>query len=168
VKLKSTACVGVAEPFARGPLLVTDTAVFKEEARDQSMRIGTLKSVTLLITVLAACSGCGKSEGVGAPLIPVKGKVTYKGQPLAQGTVTFESQDSGKRAMGKLHADGTFVMSTYKQGDGVVAGEHSVIISGVDKTLARDRAFKKYMFRSYGALTAEVRPDNTEFTFDLK
>ncbi len=87
---------------------------------------------------------------------------------MAQGSVTFESQDSGKRATGKLQADGTFVLSTYKEGDGAVAGEHSVIITGVDKTLARDRAFKKYMFRSYKELTAEVTPDKTEFTFDLK
>ena len=132
------------------------------------MRIGTLKSLTVIFALLGACWGCGTSGGANASLIPVKGKVTYKGQPLAQGSVTFEPQDSGKRATGKLQADGTFVMSTYKEGDGVIAGEHSVIITGVDKTLARDRAFKKYMFRSYGALTAQVTPENTEFTFDLK
>jgi hypothetical protein len=132
------------------------------------MLVGTLKSLTVMIALLGACSGCGTSAGAKASLIPVKGNVTYKGQPLAQGTVTFESQDSGKRAMGKLQADGTFVMTTYTEGDGVVAGEHSVIITGVDKTLAKDRAFKKYMFRSYGALTAEVTPEHTEFTFDLK
>ena len=132
------------------------------------MRIGTLKSLTVMIVLLGVCSGCGTSAGARAALIPVKGKVTYKGQPLAQGTVTFESQDSRRRATGKLQADGTFVLSTYKEGDGVVAGEHSVTISGVDKTLARDRAFKKYMFRSYGTLNAEVTPENTEFTFDLK
>jgi hypothetical protein len=132
------------------------------------MRIGTLKSLTVMIALLGTCSGCGTSVGAGAPLIPVKGKVTYKGKPLSQGTVTFESQDSGKRARGKLQADGTFVMSTYKDGDGVAAGAYTVIITGVDKTLAKDRAFKQYMFRSYGALTAEVTPDHTEFPFDLK
>jgi hypothetical protein len=132
------------------------------------VRTASLKSLTVVIALLGACSGCGTSEGFRAPLIPVKGKVTYKGQPLAQGTVTFESQDSGKRSTGKLQTDGTFVLSTYKQGDGVLAGHYSVIVSDVDKNLARDRTFKKYMFRSYEALTAEVTPDNTEFTFDLK
>ena len=132
------------------------------------MRIGTLKSLTVMVALLAACWGCGTSAGAKASLIPVKGKVTYKGKPLAQGRVTFESQDSRKRATGKLQADGTFVMSTYQEGDGVAAGEHSVIISDVDNTLARDRAFKKYMFRSYGALTAHVTPDNTDFPFDLQ
>ena len=132
------------------------------------MRIGTLKSLIVTIALLGVCSGCGTSASDKGFLIPVKGKVTYKGKPLAQGTVTFESEDSGKRATGKLQADGTFVLGTYTEGDGVVAGEHSVIITGVDNTLARDRAFKKYMFRSYGALTAQVTPENTEFTFDLK
>jgi hypothetical protein len=71
----------------------------------------------------------------------------------------MSAEDSGKRAMGKLQSGGTFVISTYKEGDGVNAGEHSVIISGVDKTRARNRAFKKYMFCSYGALTNQVTPD---------
>jgi hypothetical protein len=127
---------------------------------------GTLKSLTVMIALLGACSGCGTSAG-NAALIPVKGKVTYKGQPLTKGRVTFESQDSGKRSTGKLEADGTFVLSTYTQGDGVVAGDYTVIITDVDKTLAKDRAFKKYMFRSYGKLAAKVTPENTEFPFNL-
>jgi hypothetical protein len=127
---------------------------------------GTLKSLAVFVALVAACSGCGKSAGM-APLIPVKGKVTYKGQPLKKGRVTFESQDTGKRTTGNLEADGTFVLSTYKQGDGAAAGDYTVIISDVEKTLAKDRAFKKYMFRSYGKLSAKVTPENTEFSFDL-
>jgi hypothetical protein len=132
------------------------------------MCIRTLQSLTLIVALLAGPSGCGTSVGAKATLIPVKGKVTYRGKPLTQGTVTFNSDDERKRAKGKLQADGTFVLSTRNEGDGVAAGEYSVTIGGVDKTLARDSAFKKYQFRSYGALPAEVRSDNTEFTFDLK
>ena len=128
---------------------------------------GTLKSLTVIFALLGACSGCGMSGGANAALIPVKGKVTYKGQPLTQGRVTFESEDTGRRASGKLQSDGSFVLTTYKEGDGVVAGDYMVIITDVDKTLAKDRAFKKYMFRSYGKMTAKVTPENTEFPFDL-
>ncbi len=132
------------------------------------MRTGTLKSLTVMIALLGACSGCGASHGAKASLLQIKGKVTYKAKPLTQGTVTFESQDTPRRATGKLQSDGTFVLSSQREGTGIVAGEYTVTISGVDKTLAQDRAFKKYTNRTTGALTAEVTPDKTEFTFDLK
>jgi hypothetical protein len=35
------------------------------------MRIGTLKSLTVMIVLLGACSGCGTSAGANAALMPV-------------------------------------------------------------------------------------------------
>ena len=65
-------------------------------------------------------------------LIPVKGKVTFKGEPLTTGLVRFEPDDFGRPASGKLQSDGTFVLSTLKEGDGVVAGHHRVSITSLD------------------------------------
>ena len=132
------------------------------------MRTGTLKSLTVIVALLGACSGCGTSGGATATLIRSRVRSLTKGSHWPRVRSCSSPEDTGKRATGKLQADGTFVLSTYKEGDGAVAGEHAVTISGVDKTLAQDRTFKKYMFRSYKALTAEVTPDKTEFTFDLK
>ena len=39
----------------------------------------------LTAALLFACGGCGVSSGQMSPLLPVKGKVTYKGQPVTQG-----------------------------------------------------------------------------------
>jgi hypothetical protein len=103
-----------------------------------------------------------------APLVSVKGKVTYKGQPLTTGIIRFEPDGYGRMATGKIQSDGSFVLSTLKEGDGVVAGAHKVFITDVDKTLAKDRVFKKYMVASDTGLVAEVSPEKTEFTFDLK
>jgi hypothetical protein len=131
------------------------------------MRILSFLWIGLALICLGACGGCGSSEGARATLLPVKGKVTYKGKPLTQGIVKFEPEGYGRRATGKLQADGTFVLGTFKEDDGAVAGSHQVFITDVDKNLAKDRAFQKYMFRSPKGLAAEVAPESIEFNFDL-
>jgi hypothetical protein len=118
--------------------------------------------------LLGACSGCGAPAGTLASLVPAKGKVTYKGQPLTQGNVHFEPDGYGRPASGTLQSDGTFVLSTLKDGDGVVMGSHRVFITDVAKNLANDRAFRKYTQVNNSKLTAEVSAEQTEFTFDLK
>ena len=76
-------------------------------------------------------------------MIPVKGKVTYKGQPVTKGVVQFEPDGYGRPARGQLQSDGTFELTTFKPGDGVVAGEHRISISELDKSLAKDRALQE-------------------------
>jgi hypothetical protein len=120
------------------------------------------------IIVLAAQWGCGPGQPVMPDLVSVKGKVTYKGQPLTTGVIRFEPDGFGRMASGKMQSDGTYVLTTLKDADGVVAGVHKVFITDPDKTLAKDRKFKKFTQANSSGLTAEVSPDKTEFTFDLK
>jgi len=138
--------------------------------KDPSMtRISTRGSIALAVVFLIPCWGCGNSVGGPQPtLLAVKGKVTYKGQPVTKGIVRFEPDGYGRMASGELQSDGTFVLATLKPGDGVVAGEHQVTIDGFDKSLAKDRALRKYGGRNTSGLTAAVSPEKTEFTFDLK
>jgi hypothetical protein len=121
----------------------------------------------LSAVLLVPCWGCGTSNGQMSPLLAVRGKVTYKGQPVAKGTIRFEPDGYGRPATGRLQSDGSFVLGTNKEGDGVVAGAHRVSVSGFDKPLASNRALKKYGLKTSG-LTAEVAADHTEFNFDLK
>ncbi|HZW30350.1 MAG TPA: hypothetical protein VFF52_06545, partial [Isosphaeraceae bacterium] len=118
--------------------------------------------------LLVPCGGCGSGSAAKGSLIPVKGKVTYKGQPMTKGMVRFEPDGYGRMASGQLQPDGTFELTTLKPGDGVVAGEHQVFITDMDKKLAKDRALKKYGSRNTSGLKAEVSSERTEFTFDLK
>ena len=124
----------------------------------------------LAALVLAPCWGCGSGAGGGAvtALVPVKGKVTYKGKPLTNGIVRFEPEGYGRYATGKIQSDGSYSLGTMQAGDGVVAGAHTVTIGGFDKPLASDRALKKYGTKISSGLTAEVDADHTEFNFDLK
>jgi hypothetical protein len=132
------------------------------------MRIRTSSAILLVAVFLAPCWGCGSAGGSASELIPVKGRVTYKGQPLTKGLVQFAPRNTGREASGQIQADGTFVLTTFKEGDGVVAGKHRVSISELDKSLARDRALRKYASPNTSGLTAEVSREQTEFPFDLK
>ena len=87
-----------------------------------------------------------RSQGAGTvpDLIPVKGKVTLKGQPLTTGTIRFEPDDFGRPASGKLQSDGTFVLSTPKEGDGVVPGHHRVSITNIGPKSKEGALPKKY------------------------
>ena len=110
----------------------------------------------------------GPAAGAAPDLIPVKGKVTYKGQPVTKGVVRFEPDGYGRPASGKLQSDGTFVLTTLKEGDGVVAGDHRVSITDSTRVSPRIVRSRKYASAEYLGPDAEVSQEKTEFTFDLK
>jgi hypothetical protein len=66
---------------------------------------------------------------------PVDGKVTFQGQPVKGGSITFRpiktasTKESlkGKPASGSVKDDGTFVLTTYGKDDGAVIGTHEVL-----------------------------------------
>jgi hypothetical protein len=133
------------------------------------MRINSPRWILPAALSAAVCWGCGPAgSGSAANLIPVKGKVTYKGKPLTKGTIKFVPDGYGREARGSIQSDGTFVLTTTKDGDGAVAGEHHVSLSNLDKPLANDRAFKKYTSPNTSRLTAAVDSEHTEFSFDLQ
>jgi hypothetical protein len=68
----------------------------------------------------------------------VQGKVTFKGEPVKYGTVSFVPDTTkgtdGPIAMGNIKSDGTYILSTDEGGDGAVVGHHKVSIVGLDPT----------------------------------
>src|SRR5690606_162016 len=81
-------------------------------------------------------SSCGPDNGLN--LARVRGTVTLEGEPIKNGTVMFEPDESkgttGPLAIGTILADGTFVLSSQSVGDGAVVGFHRVGILGLDET----------------------------------
>ncbi len=133
------------------------------------MRNGPIKSIAATALLAGLCWGCGLAgSGTMPGVIPVKGKVTYKGKPLTQGSVTFEPDGFGREAHGKIQSDGTFVLATYKEADGAVAGHHRVAVTNTGIKSPRDAFAKKYAGVSSSGLTADIDAEHTEFTFDLK
>ncbi len=89
---------------------------------------------TLLSTALVTLYGCGPDNGLN--LAKVSGTVTYKGQPITNGTVLFNPDEAkgtvGPRAVGSITSDGHYIMSTESAGDGVIVGHHKIGITGVE------------------------------------
>jgi len=84
-------------------------------------------------------AGC--SEAPPFEVAAVQGTVTIDSQPLAQGRIMFapiassNSLNAGKAAFGRIQPDGSFVLTTYKDNDGAVVGEHWATIYGPDPEL---------------------------------
>jgi len=85
-------------------------------------------------SVIAGCSDSPYS------LAPVGGTISIDGKPLTQGKVMFapvargDGLEAGKAAVGIIQPDGTFKLSTYRDGDGAIVGEHWVTIFGQNKS----------------------------------
>ncbi len=77
--------------------------------------------------VVVVGAGCEQRQ----PVVPVRGKVLYKGVPLKSGSVMFQPE-AGIPASGNIGADGTFVMSTYDEGDGATPGVNKVRVVSTD------------------------------------
>lgn len=77
-----------------------------------------------------AIAGCSNQPEVA----PVRGLVTMDGKPLPGGRVMFQpiatgdDKNVGKVAMGQIQPDGSFVLTTYKNGDGAVVGPHHPVV----------------------------------------
>src|SRR3954470_5912661 len=93
-----------------------------------------------LLVLFFAIPGCNHSS---LELAPVHGKVTIDNKPLFQGKVMFapvakgNDVNPGKPAWGNIQADGTFRLTTYKNDDGAVVGEHWVTIMNSEEKLPK-------------------------------
>lgn len=89
----------------------------------------TLRSVAMLVGVVCPI-GCGGDSG--PPRYQVSGAVTYQGQPVPKGFVTFSpdtSQGNSGPGGGAEIVDGRYVTAA---GKGVIGGPHQVRIVGYD------------------------------------
>ncbi len=79
---------------------------------------------------LAALPGCSSD---GPTLIPIRGEVLYKGAPLRdvpQGLVKYlPKSDSARQASGRIQRNGSFVLTTFQNADGVAPGEYHIVVT---------------------------------------
>lgn len=154
--------------------------------------ISRFVSVLVVVSLLVGCSG-GSGPANRRPTKPVKVTVTYKGQPVADATVTFINQDGeAAPAYGRTDAQGVAKMKTYVEGDGAVLGPHKVTImktetvgggaeasqsspdykppaeGGAPLPKVKNLIPEKYGLMATSNLTAEVKADGkNEITFNL-
>ncbi|MGE3637216.1 MAG: hypothetical protein AB7G28_01570 [Pirellulales bacterium] len=121
-----------------------------------------LRFVGLLI-VVALVSGCS-SEAPRLPVFPVKGKVTYKGQPADGAQVVLFPVNTEVAAeiapSARVQKDGSFAITAYDSGDGAPEGDYVVTLSWrkVVKDKAGDYAGPNVIPKQYGsAATSPVK-----------
>ena len=124
--------------------------------------------------LIAACfmlavAGCNR----GPRVAPVSGVVKFKGQPLEFGAVMTQPAQ-GQPARGMIQSDGSFVLSTFDEGDGAIVGTHKVRVScyeaqrdGMQATegevsLGKLLIPRKYTLYDQSGLSLEVPKDGND------
>jgi hypothetical protein len=130
--------------------------------------------VGVVAILIAGCSSEGMEH---PPTYSVTGKVTYKGETVPKGGISFHGGE-GRPASGKIQPDGTYSLSTFSEGDGAVAGHYtvSIVANEADTTKMprpgekppKDLVPKKYSRPETSGLTADVEKKANEVNFDLK
>jgi len=73
---------------------------------------------------------------LGGPpdMVAIRGKVFYDGKPMKEGTVIYTPREpgQGRQASGGIQPDGTFVLTTFKKGDGVKKGQYNISIYALE------------------------------------
>ncbi len=129
--------------------------------------------VLCALAALGFVAGCGGPASSGAKLVPVSGKVTYKGKPLAKGRVSLMPLKPGNTASGDI-VDGAFKLSTYQRDDGAPPGQYKVSVTAWEKepTMESPKGTpaipRKFFTPEKSGLTADVGTQKTELNLDLK
>jgi hypothetical protein len=138
----------------------------------RSTSFSLLAVLLLSMTVAAGCGTKGDETAI------VRGKVTYNGKPVPNGTVNFNPDVPGPTATGDIQPDGSYTLGTYKPGDGAVIGTHSVVIVAMQDqagALPEQRSPTpppivpmKYTSPATSDLKAQVERKENTINFDLK
>src|SRR5262245_28964183 len=144
------------------------------------MTIAKWAGLWLLAAIFASTTvGCGSG---GEGLAVVKGKISYKGKAVPNGTVNFLPADPNKpSATGEIQSDGTYSLKTFQSSrasDGAVIGKHKVVIVAMQDMASRLPEERvplpppivpiKYTSPATSDLTAEVEDKDNVIDFDLK
>ncbi|MEM1303340.1 MAG: hypothetical protein AAGG46_00500 [Planctomycetota bacterium] len=96
----------------------------------------------MVVFAAAATLGC---TGADYNVAPVSGTISFDGRPLSGGQLMFApvasggGDKAGKAGFAKVQPDGSFVVSTYGDGDGAVVAKHRVTLINNPKSEAGKR-----------------------------
>jgi hypothetical protein len=130
------------------------------------------------VLIVAALIGCTRQEYSGAKRYPLSGRVTYDGQPIDLGSISFLPMNDGEqRVSGGYIENGAY---SVPEAQGANAGKYRVEIRwqkstgkqikdphGEELTEQRVEGLPP-KYHKDSELTAEVSGGRTRFDFDLK
>jgi hypothetical protein len=137
------------------------------------VRAGSVARPTLVLVILAAIGIAGLVSTTGCSRRPrgptrhaVSGRITFAGQPVPAGRITFEPDmtagNAGPGGYGEIKA-GRY--TTYPD-MGTVGGPHIVIITGFDGVPVGELVDGRPLFREYRT-TADLPPRQTTVDFEV-
>jgi hypothetical protein len=112
-------------------------------------------SVALMFTGLLGLAGCA-DDGL-AKRYSVSGKVTYKGQPVANGLINFIAEASDGRSATGMIENGYYKLTTQDTNDGAFPGKYTVTIVAKTPDLVEAEAKAK----AKGSTAAYIPQDFT-------
>jgi hypothetical protein len=136
------------------------------------LRLCDHRSLLIAALCCALLPACNSSSG--PPRYQVSGKVTYSGQPVEEGTITFADATTGQVNEGLLSPGGSYFTE-------LPAGSFKVSITPplvetkgtgdsppdqIEKNVTNIP--KKYRRQESSGLTADIAKDKRTFDFDLK
>jgi len=118
--------------------------------------------------LLLLAAGCGTGTGE-VELVPVYGKVTFRGRPLAGGTIVFvpdpERGAHGPLALAVLDAQGRFTLHSDGR-PGVVPGWHRITVAAAQSVEDEPALPSRYADPERSGLAREVQAGKAS-VFDL-
>lgn len=131
-----------------------------------------MRRLAVVVPLLLAIAGCGRSGTYSGNLYPTTGQVLLAdGRPLTGGSVRFIPKQSGLAATGKIGPDGTFSLTT-KTHEGAAPGEYKVRIEpspemvpkkgGAAKKLPFAARYRNYEGDTGLTATVEAAPTRLE------
>ena len=156
--------------MSQSPTVPGRVPIHSIDGNETGSRMKWQKSLVIVSSwILLTLSGCSDKP----KLAQVTGNVTYKGQPVKQGSITFVPAE-GRPATGKI-VDGKITEITcYELNDGVPLGSHKVLIQAGQQSddmyapTAKSPIPERYASLEKSDLTAEIVAGENTVDFELK
>jgi hypothetical protein len=112
------------------------------------------------LLIVAACSGDELARRY-----PVSGKVAYKGEPVAKGTISFVPEDKEGRGASGTIENGSYSLTTHSPGDGAFPGKYTVVVDTRQKDEAAEKAAAAKFAKEHKIEGLQVVPQEVQAKF---
>jgi hypothetical protein len=96
---------------------------------------------TTCVLLLVSTLGCGQATDPDSPrTYPISGIVTQGGNVVEGAEVTFQPTAGSHSAVGITDASGKYRLTTFRAGDGAVAGDYRITITKYDRPVVSPKS----------------------------
>ena len=129
VPTRTTTAVGPLSETESAAAVFAGAQVLPTSDRTPPRAATGLTLPVVILLLLASVVGCG---GDRVERIPVRGQVLYQDKPVGFGNIMFQPLGGGEIARGAIQSDGSFVLSTKQDGDGVQVAQCRVRVTAFE------------------------------------